>query len=194
MGTNSIYYNNLIKQVVDNSEGTTWQDTVQEWEVTDCEEDEELTSSCVCGKENLRYLFTIQNIVNGNTLYPIGSSCIRKFERNDLNDIVAMKEQLFKLMHAIEHRNYISLSSEYFSRKILTFLYDSGAFKANSYNNYSPSNDYQFLLDMFNKRNKDTITSAQKRKIDAIILGSVKPFLRSILKSRTMGKKQNETF
>mgnify|MGYP006980738705 CR=1 FL=1 len=73
-----MYYQNLIKQVIDKSKAATWQDAVQEWEVFDCEEYEALASSCVCGKENLRYLFTIHNTNNGNVLYPIGSSCIKK--------------------------------------------------------------------------------------------------------------------
>ena len=185
---NSKYYNNLINKIIDNSETATWQDAVLEWAVVDCEEDEELLSSCVCGKENLRYLFTIRNVYNRNILYPIGSSCIKKFERNELNYDVSIREQLFKLLHAIENNNYISLSSEFFSRKLIKFLYDSGAFKATIYNNQRPINDYKFLLNMFNKRDKDSISSAQNKKINAIILSSVNPFLMNMLQSKIKKK------
>lgn len=184
MSLNSPYYRNLIKQVVDNSEASAWEEAIFEWEVFDCEEDESLIASCICGKENLRYLFTIRNIENGNLLYPIGSSCIKKFERDDLNQDASIKEQLFKLLHAIEKNEYITLSSEYFSRKLLGYLYDEGVFQANSYNRYNPEVDFEFLLKIFNKRDKDSITPAQERKIIAIIMGSIRPFLREILKDK----------
>jgi len=31
-----------------------------------------MQSSCICGKENIKYLFTIKNNINGNSVYPIG--------------------------------------------------------------------------------------------------------------------------
>lgn len=70
---NSVYYRNLIQRVIDNSEASTWENAVLEWEIFDCEEDETLESSCICGKEELRYLFTIRNTTNGNVIYPIGN-------------------------------------------------------------------------------------------------------------------------
>lgn len=192
MGTNknSVYYKNLIQRVIDNSEASDWESAVLEWEVFDCEEDETLLSSCVCGKEELRYLFTIQNTRNGNTLYPIGSSCIKKFERDDLNDDVSIKEQLFRLLHAIENNEYITLSSDLFSRKLLGYLYDEGAFQANSYNGFDPEVDYDFLLKMFNKRDKDSISTQQHRKISAIIMSSIRPYLRSVLKDKIKHRKE----
>ena len=145
----------------------------------DVEEDETLEESCVCGKENLRYLFTIRNIYNGHTLFPIGSSCIKKFERYDLNEEVAAKEQLFKLLHAIENNEFLTLSSSLFSRKLLLYLYDIGAFKPTPHNRYNPENDYHFMLDMFNKRNR--MSYRQESKTTAIILNSIKPFLQQML-------------
>ena len=102
MVEDSKYLQTLIKNVLDNSESKTWELAVTEWEISDVEEDENLEESCICGKEHLRYLFTIKNKLNGNTLYPIGSSCIKKFERDDLKYEVDVKEQLFKLLHAVE--------------------------------------------------------------------------------------------
>ena len=156
--TNSTYYNNLIKKVVDCSQATTWEQAVMEWDITGCVEDKTLSSSCVCGKENLRYLFTIVNRITRKTLFPIGSSCIEKFGRDDLNEIATIREKLFKLLHAIESGDYIMLATEHFSRKLLSYLYDNGAFRATDYNRHNPFLDYQFLLDMFNKRNKGSIT------------------------------------
>lgn len=69
------------------------------------------------------------------------------------------------------------MSSEFFSRKLLRYLYEEGVFQANEYNNYDPEKDYEFMLKMFNKRDKDSITLNQKRKINAIIMNSVRPYL-----------------
>lgn len=171
------YRENLIQKVLDSSESQYWNDAVLEWEIADCDEDDELSSSCICGKENLRYLFTILNLKNRNTLYPIGSSCIKKFDRDDLNEKASIQEKLFKLFHAIEDRSYISLSTEFFSRKLLKYLFDEGVFKANEHNNFDPVTDYGFMLKMYNKRNKNSITPKQQKKINAIIMNSVRPYL-----------------
>ena len=181
MRESSIYYQNLKAMVLAHSESSDWQSAVMEWVIEDVEEDETLSESCVCGKENLRYLFTIRNTENGNVLYPIGSPCIKKFERNELDEEVSVKEQLFKLLHAIENNSFITLSSQFFSRKLIRYLYDIGAFKPTQYNNNYPYNDYQFLLDMFNKRNR---SERQKSKATAIILNSIKPFLQEILRNK----------
>ena len=179
------YHENLIQKVFDLSESSYWNDAVLEWEITDCEEDAELLSSCVCGKENLRYLFTIQNTRNRNILHPIGSSCIKKFERDDLNEIASIQEKLFKLYHAIINSNYITLSNEFFSRKLLAYLFEVGAFESNEYNDFYPEIDYEFMLKMFNKRDKYSITGAQQKKINAIIMNSIRPYLVEQLLDRT---------
>lgn len=141
----SANFRNLMQAVLEKSEAGDWDAAVTEWELDDVVEDEMLEESCVCGKEKLRYLFTIRNGINGNLLYPIGSSCIKRFGRDELTKEVAAKEQLFKLLHDIEERKFITLSSEFFSRKLLCYLYELGAFKPTSYNGYDPHNDYQFL-------------------------------------------------
>jgi hypothetical protein len=186
MGVNrsSIYYRNLIERVIDKSEALNWENAALEWDVFDCEEDETLQSSCICGKEKLRYLFTIRNTRNGNLLYPIGSSCIRKFDRDDLDEDASIKEQLFKLLHAIEKNEFITLSSDLFSRKLLFYFYEENVFRPNSYNRYNPEVDYEFMLQMFNKRNKDSISTLQQRKISAIIMDSIRPYLRAVLRDK----------
>lgn len=186
MNTSSSYYRNLIETVLRFSDATDWKSAVLEWCIDDVEEDETLAESCICGKENLRYLFTIRNTVNGYTLYPIGSSCIKKFQRSDLDEEVAVKEQLFKLLHAIEDRQFLVLSSDFFSRRLLRYLYDLGAFKPSPYNEYDPYNDYQFMLDMFNKRNR---SERQDKRATAIILNSIKPFLQDMLSDKIHGNR-----
>lgn len=179
----STYVERLIKRVIELSQSDNWDIAVKEWSIADCEEDDTLSNSCVCGKDHLYYLFTIENELNGNTLYPIGSSCIKKIGRADLYDEAAIREKLFKLYHAVEDGQFISLSPDFFSRKLLEKLYEDGAFDC-AYNNFNGYEDYEFLLSMFNKRDKSAITFKQQKKIRAIIVSSIRPYLRQQLETK----------
>lgn len=159
----SKYVRNFIMTVINYSENEDWEDAVTEWEIDDCEEDESCSSECICGKENIKYLYTIRNTINGNRLFPIGSSCIRKFNREDMNEEITLRESTFKLLHAVEENRYLSLSADLFSRKILRWLYEQGAFNTR-YNHYDGEEDYEFMLKMFNKRDKQAITVNQDKK------------------------------
>lgn len=177
---NNPYYRNLVMTVINCSESDNWQDAVLEWDIEDCEEDLSCSSECICGKENIKYLYTIRNRYNGKMLFPIGSSCINKFERDDLREETSIIESQFRLFHAVESGNYISLSAELFSRKLLYWLYEEGAFDT-EYNGYNGESDYEFMLKMFNKRDKNSISINQDRKIKAILVNSIKPFLQDRL-------------
>ena len=177
----SSYYKNLICTVIENSFGDTWDEAVEEWKITECEEDEECSSRCICGKEDIKYLYTIRNEYTNVVLFPIGSCCIKKFNRNDFNKEIEIVEGMHKLYKAIINSEIIDLSSKYFSRKLLYALFDKGAFDS-AYNGFSGHRDYKFMLDMFNKRNKSQITSSQQKKINAIIAFSIKPYLKKNLK------------
>lgn len=176
-------FEQLKRVVLEKSYSKNWTTAVLEWEITDTDEDESCSSSCVCGKENIRYLYTIENTKTNETLFPIGSSCIRKFDRSDLNNQTSLIEQLFRLYHAVEENKFISLSNELFSRKLLKYLYDEGAFLSDN-EDYDEEENYEFLLKMFNKREKEAITQGQDRKIKAIILNNIKPFVQKRLKSK----------
>lgn len=123
------YYRNLIRKVIQLSESDNWREAVGEWNLDDCEEDISCSSECVCGKENIKYIYTIRNRNNGRILFPIGSSCINKFERNDLREVTSIIESQFKLLHAVEEGRFLSLNTELFSRKLLKWLYEEGAFE-----------------------------------------------------------------
>lgn len=106
----------------------------------------------------------------------------KKFERDDLDYEVDIQMDMYRLAHAIESGERIELTSKYFSKKLLYALYEEGAFVPNKYNRYDGTNDYQFMLDMFNRRNKSEIIEPQHRKIRGLIAYSIKPFLRERLK------------
>jgi len=172
-------YNNLIKTIIDSSNANNWDSAVLEWDIIDCIEDDSNDSSCVCGKENIKYLYRIENINNGNEVFPIGSTCIKKFGREDLNEKTSISEKMFQLLHAIEDNRFISLTSEFFSKKLLRHFYEEDVFESNHYNRFNPENDYNFMLDMFNKRSEPT--EKQASKIRGIIVVSIKPYLENIL-------------
>ena len=178
----STYANALTQTVIDFSNSKNWNTAVNEWDIINCEEDLHHQSMCICGKENLRYLYTIQNRFNDNILFPIGSSCIRRFNRQDLNEFTSIHESLFKLLHALQNGQRIELNSQFFSRKLLRFLYENNAFKPSVYNNGQPDVDYQFMLNMFNQHT--SLSPNQQKKVNAIIAYSIKPYLETILANK----------
>ena len=83
---------------------------------------------------------------------------------------------------------FLSLSTELFSRKLIMYLFKEGAFESNN-PNYSALNNYTFFLKMFNKRDKESITPAQDKKIKAILLNNIRPFIRKQLAGKFVSKK-----
>ena len=179
----SSYTENLINQIIEASDGKDWDSAVSEWVIEDCIEDEDHSSCCICGKEELRFLYTIRNQYNGKELFPIGSRCIRKFGRGDMDEDTSLYELLFKLLHASRDRKRIELTRDYFSRRLLRHLYDQDAFKPTEYNDNDGYNDYEFMLNMFNRRSP--MTEKQRRKVNAIIYFSIKPHLENVLANKT---------
>lgn len=163
----------LFNEVIFRSESDIWEEAKNEWNIITWEEDSENTNQCVCGHKNIKYMYTIKNKKNLNQLYPIGSSCIKKFDRNDMKEKIEIIEQLFKLVKAFEEQNFININGGLFSRKLLLYLYNDNAFKPTKYNHYDGKKDYSFMLDMFNAR---SMTVNQEKKTSAIILGSIRPY------------------
>lgn len=164
----------LQNAVIKASETHFWEEAVCEWEILDCDIDEDMKSVCICGQEGLKYCFTIQNRYNGNILYPIGSSCINQFGRSDLRQMVSVYEQMFHIRTKYYKREKIVL--EDLSRRLLQFLYEEDVFQPTSYNHFNPEQDYTFLLSMFNQRTEPS--ARQQAKINAIIINSIIPYIQ----------------
>lgn len=169
----------LIDVVLANSESPIWEEAVLEWAIGGCTIDHNCSSRCVCGKENIKYLFTISNMFTGHVLFPIGSRCINKFGRKDLDDIVSVHEQMAKLLEAVKMGSFITFDSQLFSRKLLKYLYENDCFQPSPYNQNNPFRDYQFLLDVFNSRSG--ISANQKKKVNALMVNYILPFCRQHL-------------
>jgi hypothetical protein len=116
-------------------------------------------------------------------LHPIGSSCIKRFKRDDLNEYTTIMEKLYKLLHAYEERERIELDSKYFSRKLIEYLFEEAVFTPDKYNGFDSEKDYVFMINMFNKAARGNITSAQQSKINGIIGFKIIPYLKERLKT-----------
>lgn len=90
--------------VLEASSSKTWDAAVSEWHVVGCHDNGDASGGCLCGHEGIRYEFTIKNSVNGNELSPIGSTCILKFENDDLKNEVEDWRAAIKLLEALEER------------------------------------------------------------------------------------------
>ena len=55
---------------------------------------------------------------------------------------------MFRLLHAVEDKQFIELSPKFFTRKLITELYERGAFDT-EYNDFDGEEDYNFFLKMF---------------------------------------------
>lgn len=111
----NLYTDNLIGTVIGLSVADDWEGARREWRIVGCEVDETHSATCVCGKEGLRYVYTIANTETGETLSPIGSSCIKKFEQSDMDEELAGWQQAIKLMEEaarIGKEDYLSLFKE----------------------------------------------------------------------------------
>lgn len=169
----------LPRIVLEASSSKTWDEAVSEWHVMGCHDNGDASGDCLCGHEGIRYEFTIKNSVNGNELSPIGSTCILKFENDELKNEVEGWKAAIKLLEALEARKpgtqLDGMNRELFSRRLYAFLYERGAFPPNSYNGYDGWNDYQFMVDMFNKRTAPT--EKQRAKMYMVLNKSIFPWL-----------------
>ena len=76
----------LVNQVISNSNSETFEAARLEWKITAYHTvNIEENISCICGQPHLVNLYEITNIYNKNSIYPLGSECITKFEYDDLN-------------------------------------------------------------------------------------------------------------
>ena len=168
-------FETLRGAVISASLSDNWANAVQEWQVVGVEEDPRATGICVCGKTGLAYLYTIHNQQNQQTLFPIGSSCINLFEVKELSASVTVLHRLLELRAAFIAQKRVDLTSEYFSRAVLAYLWQNGAFPPNEYNRSNGDNDYKFLLDLFNQQHE--FTQKEERKVWVLLNRTIKNFV-----------------
>lgn len=100
---------------------------------------------------------------------------IKKFHNKALSSDVDVYKKLFKLYEAIRKREFIVIGPKHFSRKLLLYFLEQDVIDESG---------YDFLLKMFNKRDKGCITDRQQKYIDGLIGFKVKPYLAQKLTSK----------
>lgn len=88
----------LTAVVVDSSEADDWDLARGEWEVVDGDVTPDDDVRCVCMQKPLVYLFKIRNWVTGKEIYPIGSSCVKRFM------VQSMTKDVNRLVRAAQNR------------------------------------------------------------------------------------------
>lgn len=87
----------LIEVVINSSLAKTFEDAKYEWSVVDYVRND--NEQCICGKKHIKHCYTICNKETDKILFPIGSECIKKFERQDLlrqMKVISNKNTIFK--------------------------------------------------------------------------------------------------
>lgn len=172
---------NLPKEVVALSCADDFEAARHEWDLVGRGIDPTSSQNCVCGKEGLKYLFTIRNRETGAKLYPIGSSCIELFGRKDLDQQTTIAIQMYAVLAEYRETRSLKLNGGAITKAVLKQLYEEGCFPASHYNGGNPAVDYQFLVDMFNRRREPS--SAQQKKIWVLLNKTVGPYLERTLGS-----------
>lgn len=93
---------------------------------------------CICGKCHLRWLYTLENKITGKRLFPVGSQCIKRFQREDLNKQMREQQAFIELLnyyHLLKHPedrteedktkypDTIKLSSGLITNSLMNYLY-----------------------------------------------------------------------
>lgn len=178
----SSYVDEFIGTILEQSNSNEWETAKYEWLIDDYDIDTNCSSECICGHQGIKFLYKIRNEDNGNAICPIGSSCIKKFEREEFNENLSVNESYLKILEAVEDNQFLELKGGLFSRKLINYFYDQGIFEANQYNGFNPSKDRDFLIKMFNSRKP--MTRGQQAKARGLIGFTIVPYIKDEIEGR----------
>ncbi len=174
-----LYFDALVRMVIEHSKASTWRLAVREWDVIGCEEDPARRRRCICGHESPVLRFTIKNRVTDSVLSPVSAECLQRFGREGISDDVDCWRRSFALMHLVERMEGApaqSVDMRLLDAKLLRFLYDRGAFRPTGTDGFRSYNDYAFLVDMLGR---SYISSDEQARVDAIVRDQIHPFLKA---------------
>ena len=162
--------NRVAYEIIAKSENKEWKEAVKEWKIENCYEDIKRKKECICGKEHLQYKYKLVNRKNGKIIYPIGKKCIKKLGVEELNREAEMYVQKINLEHKMAKGDYLSIEDKDLSKRVIKHMYNKGVFQGNKYNEYNSKKDYQFVINMKNKKNKFDISNSEEKKLNAMLL------------------------
>lgn len=112
------------------------------------EEDTNCNGVCACGQHGLRYLYKIRNLVNENTLYPIGSKCIKEFGSSIMTHQINVIERIHETAYGNAKPN---------NNEIVNWMHSNGLV-----------NEREFTF-LDNMRRKRSFTEAQLSWYNALM-------------------------
>ena len=169
--------NKLAYEIIKKSESKEWKEAVKEWEVDASYRTSEVRATCICGKEKIKNKYKLVNKNNGKYIYPVSKKCIKRLGRDELNREVNIIEEMKRLEESVAEGEYLCIESGKLSKKLIDQLYKEGAFKGNKHNKFSGKNDYEFVVKMINKRNKNSISEQEEKKLKAIMM-EIKKYIK----------------
>lgn len=136
-----------------------------EWDVLSQEDIGTPDETCVCRHEGLRYLNTIGNKVTGATLFPIGSTCVKKFDNDAMTTSMG---DLYLLGEAAAAVRSGSLNREVYSRRLIELL---GLLEV-----IEPEN-VRFLLRLFNRGPNYEMPRHVAKQVEKVVTTQIIPYL-----------------
>lgn len=161
----------LLDGVMKASISNDWKEAKTEWAVVDYYESS--GESCLCGKENITHCHTIENTSTGETLGPIGSSCIEKFESPTMNEDVSLSRTFVELNKAFT--NFVDVD------EIRTLLRNKKLLSQISKDNvFDDEKTNTFYGKMVRKRTPGT--EKQEAWFKRLLFYDVKPYVQEVVK------------
>ena len=125
---------NLYDAVLEASKADTWEQATKEWSEVSLIFNGIGRSNCVCGNA-IKYAYELFNGVTGKRLFPIGSDCVRHFQRISLDQQLEEEEKLVRklenLTRKAQKKEAIRVNKTDFDERLINWLWEKGAFKSN---------------------------------------------------------------
>ena len=185
----------LLKEtVIELSIADNWEEAKMEWTKAELVKiDADRKQSCLCGHKSLKKVFAItRNDGSGIELSPIGSSCIEKFENEELTKSIKRAEKIYKLKKNLKFEDLREVMDE----EMLEDFYSKGYFKEDKENEFNPWNDYILFKMALSRKNEERQLAYNKiERIIYVINDYLHPELNEIFDIESYkGKKVTLTF
>ena len=143
----------MKETVVELSIADNWEEAKMEWTKAELVKiDADRKQSCLCGHKSLKKVFAItRNDGSGIELSPIGSSCIEKFENEELTKSIKRAEKTYKLKKNLKFEDLREVMDE----EMLEDFYSRGYFKEDKENEFNPWNDYILFKMALSRKNEE---------------------------------------
>lgn len=163
--SNSSWAKRLLGTAVSLSQSETWARAKREWKVLYEDDAGAPTETCVCGHEGLRYLNMVRNRVTGARLYPVGSSCVERFE----DDRIAEEQADARALRVLrQHAVAGDLDRPHYSRRAIDALHRELVIDAD---------EHALLKRLFNAGPKANIAEHDVTLLRAVVGSRVVPYL-----------------